>query len=160
MTLVRSAHDHSSHISQRQSSSWPLLVQLGSAHDQLIVEMENLDRMTLGPLPELSEITKGRWRISQASLRRRSLASRAFHFLATRVDGMDLVRVKNVQIADQEMMRRSATHVGNWTTRTICEDWDGYCKASRDIRMHMKAQVLLERQSLYPLLERLAGRGI
>ena len=158
--MGRIAYQHNYKLSSNHSQSWTLLVQLSSAHDQLIAEMENLDRLTLGPTPELGEITTGRWRISQASLRRRSLASTVFGFLAGRLDGQELARVKQVQSADQEMMRRSANHVGKWTARTICEDWKGYCQASRDIRQHMKAHILLEKQSLYPLLELLAERGI
>lgn len=158
--MARVAFEHSCRFSQRPSQSRSLLVQLSSAHDHLVAEMEKLDCMTIGPLPDVAEITNGRWRIAQASLRRRTLASRTFDFLAGRLDGSDLTRLREVQAADQEMMRRSATHVGSWTMRTICRNWQGYCDASRDIRMHMKAHILLERQSLYPLLERLADRGI
>jgi hypothetical protein len=135
-------------------------VQLAGAHDQLIVEVDNLERITLGPQPDHAEITTSRWRVSQASLRRRSLASRVFDVLAQRLDGNDLVRLREVQSADQDLMRRSAAHVGNWTMQSICRDWTGYCHASRDIRMHMKSHILLEKQSLYPMLERLAERGI
>jgi hypothetical protein len=157
--VVRLACDPSRQLRQLQTQSSALLVQLSSAHDRLIAEMENLDRMTHGPRPELSEITTGRWRLGQASLRRRSLASRSFDFLAARLEGSDLMLVKKMQATDQEMMRRSASHVGNWTTRTIWEDWKGYCAASRDIRTHMRAHILAERQMLYPLLERLAEAG-
>lgn len=158
--MGRLAHQHSHKVLQKHSRSWTLLVQLSGAHDQLIAEMETLDRITLGTEPELAELTAGRWRLSQTSLRRRSLASSAFDFLAGWLEEVELGRLKEVQSSDREMMRRSARHVGNWTIRTISEDWQGYCRASRDIRMHMKSHILLEKQSLYPLLERLAARGI
>lgn len=158
--MARLAHQHSYDLSQNHSQSWTLLVQLSSAHDQLLTEIENLDRTTLGTQPELSEITTGRWKISQASLRRRSTAMRVYDFLADRLEGSDLAVLKMAQTTDQEMMRRSASHVGKWTTQAVCENWKGYCSASREIRMHMKSHILLEKQSLYPLLERLAERGI
>ena len=158
--MNRVAYQHSYSLPQRQSESWTLLVQLASAHDQLADEIENLDRLTNGNEPDPGEITSGRWRISQASLKRRSLACRIFDFLAERLDGADLATLKTAQAADQQMMRRSADHVGNWTIRKICSDWQGYCAASRQIRNHMKAHIQMERQSLYSLLERLAEQGI
>jgi hypothetical protein len=158
--VARLAYRHSYDLSQNHSQSWTLLVQLSSAHDQLLTEIENLDRITFGIQPELSEITTGRWKISQASLRRRSTAMRVYDFLADRLEGPDLAALKMAQSTDQEMMRRSASHVGKWTTQAVCGNWKGYCNASREIRMHMKSHMLLEKQSLYPLLERLAERGI
>jgi hypothetical protein len=154
------AHPHSHNFSQRQSPSAVFLAQLGGAHDQLVMEMENLGRLTQGPKPDPGELTAGRWRISQASLRRRGLAARVLDFLSNRLDGADLQRVKDVQVSDQDMMRRSARHVCDWTMEAIGKDWQGYCAASHDIRAHMQAHILLERQSLYPLLEKLAARGV
>ena len=158
--MAHQAHRQSYKPSHKHSRSWTLLVQLSGAHDQLIAEMEILDRITLGAQPELAELTAGTWRLSQTSLRRRSLASSAFDFLAGRLGEVELGRLKEVQSSDQEMMRRSARHIGSWTIRTIREDWQRYCLASREDRMHMKSHILLEKQSLYPLLERLAARGI
>jgi hypothetical protein len=158
--VIHLAYRHSYGFPQSQSPSWTLLVQLRGAHDGLLAQMENLDRMALDPQPELGEFTTGRWRIGQASLRRRSIASRAFDFLADRLDGEDLAQLKKVRFADQDMMRRSAAHVGNWTIEAICRDWNGYCRASHTIRAHMKSHMLYEKQWLYPLLERQAGREI
>ena len=157
--MVHLAYRHSHGFPQSQSQSGTLLVQLRGAHDGLLTEMENLDRMALGPQPGLGEITTGRWRIGQASLKRRSIASRVFDFLADRLEGEGLAQLRKVRLADQDMMRRSAAHVGNWTIEDICRDWNGYCRASRTIRAHMKSHIQFERQWLYPLLERL-GRGI
>jgi hypothetical protein len=133
---------------------------LSGAHDQLVVEMENLERLTAGPRTDNGTISTGRWRISQASLRRRTLAFRIFDFLGERLDGDELAQLRSVQSADHDMMRHSARHVGNWTIRTIGEDWQAYCQASRDIRAQMKSHIEFERATLYPLLERLAERGI
>lgn len=134
--MNRLAYQHSLSFQPEEGQSSPVLVQLGSAHDQLMVEIENLDRITGGERPELGEITTGRWHISQASLRRRSIVSSVFNFLASRLEGTERERLKMVQAADQQMMRRSARHVGDWTMQTISSDWRGYCRASRDIRAH------------------------
>jgi hypothetical protein len=145
---------------RQQTPAEVLLALLSGAHDQLIIEMENIGRITHGPQPEPAELTAGRWHISQASLKRRTLAVRVHDFLFNRLDGADLQQVKKVQMADQDMMRLSARHVGDWTMQAICRNWQGYCEASHEIRAHMKAHLLLERQSLYPLLEQLAARGV
>lgn len=153
------AYHDSDCFSRLQTQSCAMLAQLRGAHDQLATEIENLDRLTNSEKPAAHDITNGRWRISQASLKRRSLACRIFDFLAGRLDRADLATLKGVQAADREMMRRSASHVGNWTMNSISSDWQGYCAASRQIRMHMTAHIEFERQSLYPLLERLASQG-
>jgi hypothetical protein len=77
-------------------------------------------------------------------------------YLSARVESEDLAHVATFKVADQMMMRRSAQHVHQWTMHTICQDWEGYCAASRDIRALMKAHVELEQQLIYPMLERLS----
>lgn len=158
--MVRLAYRHSYEFSKNHSQSWTLLVQLSSAHDRLMAEMDNLNSVTRGPQPSLDVITTGRWRISQASLRRRTLASQIFDFLADRLDQEDIALLKSIQSADQEMMRRSVRHVASWTSAAISADWKGYCDASLEIRSYMKAHIQFEKQALYPLLEHLAERGI
>lgn len=158
--MYRFTHQQFSRLTQRHAPSAVLLEQLSGAHDQLIAEMENIERITHVPQPEPAELTVGRWRISQASLKRRTLAASIHDFLANRLDGADLESVKKVQLADQDMMRLSARHVVAWPMGAISKDWQGYCDASDVIRAHMRAQILLERQLLFPLLEKLAERGV
>lgn len=149
----------SRNVSRPPMPSSIFLTQLRRAHQELLGEMENLGRMTIGPQPGPEEIISGRWRIGQASLRRRTVAFRAFDFLADRLDGEERVQLMRVQSADRDMMRRSAAHVGTWTNQAVCQDWDGYCRASRAIRAHMKSHILFERRWLFPLLQRLTERG-
>ena len=158
--MYRFTHEQFSRLTQRQAPSAVLLGQLAGAHDQLMVEMENLERITHEPQPEPGELTAGRWRISQASLQRRTLAASIHDFLANRLDGPDLQTVKKVQSADQDMMRLSARHVGAWTMQAISRNWQGYCDASKAIRSQMRSQILLERELIFPLLEKLAERGV
>ena len=136
-----------------------LLVQLRGAHDALLQEMANLEQVTRGPLPELARFAASRWRLSQASLRRRSLSARVVQQLAGRVEGPERENLAAFQQADRGMMQRSAEHVRNWTNEAIVQKWASYCEASRLIRQHMDAHVSLERQLLYPMLERLAAGG-
>ena len=141
--MYRFTHQQFSRLTQRHAPSAVLLEQLSGAHDQLMVEIENIERITHGPQPESGEITVGRWRISQASLKRRTLAASIHDFLANRLDGADVESVKKVQLADQDMMRLSARHVGAWPIKAISKDWQGYCDASDAIRAHMRTQSCL-----------------
>jgi hypothetical protein len=146
-------------FSQHGSPSWTLLVELSGAHDQLLREMENVGVVTNGPAPDSAQFAAARWRLSQASLRRRSLSGRIMEYLSVRVEREDLPHLATFRAADQLMMRRSAQHVHQWTMHSISQDWKGYCAASRDIRALMKAHVELEKQSIYPILEQLSTRA-
>lgn len=143
-----------------KSASAILLTQLKEAHEQLLVEMENFDRLTYGPLPDAAELTAARWRISQASLHRRILSSKILDFLAERADDCDAIGLRAVRSENQLAMSRSAQHVHTWSLQAIRQDWKSYCEASRNIRMHMKTNILSEKQSIYPILETLAARGL
>lgn len=158
--MASAAHQQRYGIPLQRSASAMLLIQLNGAHDQLLHEIENLDRLTLGPLAAPSDLGAARWRISQASLRRRTLSLRILDYLADRVDGREAAILGKLRLENQLAMSKSARHVYLWTRETICEDWKGYCTASRDIRLQMKANILLEKQTLYPILERLAARGL
>lgn len=140
------------------SAAAALLSRLGEAHEELLREMENMDRVTLGPIFDARELTAARWRIGQASLRRRTLSASVLSFLTDRVDDRDAGALKLLQSENQREMSRSTAHVYGWTVRAISQEWNRYCQASRDIRIQMKANILLEKQLLYPLLERLAHR--
>ena len=142
------------------SRSRALLVQLRDAHERLLGEMEKLDRITLGPLADGSEFAAARWQLSQASLRRRTLSARVAEFLVGRIDDGDARRLKMLQSENQVAVTRSARHIRDWTTQTIRQDWIGYGMASRQIRMQMTANILLEQQMLYPILERLVDRDV
>lgn len=136
-----------------------LLAALRDAHADLLVEMANMDLITQGRTANSLAYASGRWKISQASLRRRQLAAVARHSLLAAGTDADRAAVRPLEDAEQQMMRRSREHVGSWTIARIDRDWDGYCDASRLIRWHMDAHLLLERKTLFPLLERAARRA-
>lgn len=139
----------------RLSLSQSLLAQLRKAHGELFLEMSAMDLMTLGGRPSDAVITCARWKISQASLLKRTLVARVIDFLDNRDPSSDGV-LKELRSADQQLLRHSAAHIGRWPFQKIGEDWDGYCQASRQIRTLMRSQVLREREQLYPLLGRLS----
>lgn len=137
-----------------------LLVRLKAAHEQLVREMENMERLTIGPPPEARELSAARWRIGQASLHRRSVSVRVLDFLADRVESGEAARIRLLRSDNQLAMSKSAEHVYAWTNETVARDWSGYCSASRAIRMDMKSNLLLEKQLLYPILESLVARRV
>lgn len=154
MSIV--ARNRTYQFSQSPSPSWTLLVQLSGAHDHLLQEIGNFGQVTNVPTPDSTQFAAARWRLSQASLRRRSMSVRVIEFLSVRDELEDLPQLAAFKTADQMMMRRSAQHVHEWTMRTIFQNWNSYCIASHDIRALMKTHVELEQRSIYPLLERLS----
>ena len=154
------ARKESSKQPHGQSVAWSLLTQLEHAHEQLSQEMETMDSITRGDRPDDESFAGARWQISQASLRKRTLIARTVDFLAAGLDRESALAVKGVRVADQQLLRRSALHVRAWSLHAIRENWTDYCQASQEIRMHMGAQILLEKQALYPPLIRMAQREI
>jgi len=143
-------------ISPKQNSARILLVQLKGAHEELGWAIEHVDQLTSGPQPKDDAIANARWRISQASLRRRVLAVQINDFLSPRLYGQDVASLAALRHSDQQLMRHSGLHVRTWTIHSIRDAWDDYCAASRETRTLMQTHLLFERQLLCPLLERLA----
>lgn len=134
-------------------SDRPLLHDLEEAHERLFSEIANMDELTLRTDPDWSTFFRARWRISEASLTRRTLAARAIDNLLTRARGDEVGLLKSLKASDQEMLRLSARHVQEWPLSAIQKDWAGYCVASRVIRKHMIAFLNSEQQALFPMLK-------
>ena len=133
-----------------------LLAALRDAHADLRLEIANMDLNTQGRTPDSLAYASARWKISQASLKRRQLAAEARHVLLAAGTDADRAVLRTLEEAEHQMMRRSREHVGRWTIARIDRDWDRYCEASRMIRWHMGAHLLFERKTLFPLLDRAA----
>ncbi|MDV3256924.1 MAG: hypothetical protein LOX97_03915 [Sphingomonas sp.] len=135
-----------------------LLAEARQAHDALFLEMAKFNDVTLGPLPGHASLATGRWRLSKASLQRRTLSARTIQFLCRRPDTAGSEAVGAFRAADCQMIKRSAEHVREWTVQAITADWAGYCRASREIRGHMSNHLSLEKELIFPLLEGPDGR--
>ena len=134
-----------------------LLVELREAHEVLIAAMNEMDRLTRQSEADPSCFANARWRISQASLARRTLWGVIFRHLLPRANPDEVVGLERLATADPEMLRHSANHISMWVLSKIEADWKGYCEASMAIRWRMKACLGAERRILYPLLERNGG---
>ena len=129
-----------------------MLSELQEAHEDLQSAMAAMDGVTREPAANRNEYSSARWRLSQASLKRRTLWARIFEHLRPRAAPRDAEGLKSLHAANLETLRHSAAHVGKWTIETIEADWPGYCEASRAIRWNMKAGMGAEKRVLYPLL--------
>lgn len=125
------------------------------SHANLLVEMLGFEGMTSGEAPTKEDFLRARQAISEASLKRRNLASIATTYVLTRVAGEQNLAVQRVVLNDQDLLNLSAAHTRKWTDKAALEMWGAYCEASRQIRRHMAAQISLERSVLMPQLREL-----
>ena len=130
-----------------------LLAELGQAHEALLDAMGELERITLGPVPDGQQFTTVRWRLSRASLTRRMLWTRILGYLLPRVGEAAADDLRRLQDADIDLLRTSIRHVSQWTTEQALADWRGYCQASLTMRGRMVAGIEAEKRILYPMLE-------
>jgi hypothetical protein len=137
-----------------------LLASLRTSHEVLVTEMENMESLTREATPEDSRLPGMRWRLSQASLARRTLSARICDHIQPVVEALELAEIKQLQVADRAWARESAAHIAHWSARSIQQDWEDYCRASRRIRWKMRGHLKMEQRLLFPILERLARRAI
>ena len=133
-----------------------LLASLKSSHEHLAVEMANMEALTQRAEPDGPALSSLRWRLSQASLARRTLAGRICELIQSRIGTVELCNVKQLLAADRALARDSAAHVAGWSSASIQKDWEAYCKASRKIRWKLRSHLGLEQRLLFPILAELA----
>ena len=139
------------------AASSSLLTEFRQAHEVLIAAMEGMGRLTRQSNADPSCFANAKWRISQASLARRTLWGAIFRHLLPRANLKDVVELERLSTADWEMLCYFANHISTWVSGRIEADWEGYCEASRAIRWRMKARLGAERRMLHPLIDRETG---
>ena len=130
-----------------------LLENLKKAHADLLAAIEELARLTRGPVPDKKRLVSIRWKVSDASLIRRLLWGRIHASLVGHADARVERDLRALQDADIRLIRHSAKHVARWTADAILEDWTGYCRASDAMRGAMIDAINEEKRLLYPILE-------
>jgi hypothetical protein len=128
------------------------LQDLEEAHDRLSAEMTKMEALTSRPEIDWPTFCTARWRVSGASLARRTLASRIIKTLQSRARVDEYSELKLLNGLDQRMLRISAQHVRDWPLHSIQGNWSGYCDASRDVRLEMANFLASERRILFPIL--------
>lgn len=132
-----------------------MLLELKRAHDVLLSCLDELERLTLDPLPDRAKLANIRWKLSKASAERRKLVDAACDFLAINgANSIDRSRVAALREDIAESVAASSTHVRRWPVDQVLADWDGYRAASAALRKAMRARILQEQRALYPLLDR------
>ncbi len=157
--MVRSAADLSTSAEPGPGiSPAALLAELKSAHAGLGLAMRVLEGLTGGSLANRDRYAAARWRISQASLGRRTVWGRIYRHLIAGAGPQDAAALNDLQADEMRMLHLSAAHVSRWTMAAIDADWAGYCRASEAVRRQLGDRTETERRLLYPMLERL-GRA-
>jgi hypothetical protein len=123
------------------------------AHKSLLQAMSDLDELTRGPLPLKERIIDARWKISRASLARRTLWNAIYAHLSRDPCRDTGNAVHSLQEADTALLRSSSEHIRKWNINTIMQDWPAYCEASKALRLKMKAAIEVEKRLLYMVLE-------
>lgn len=128
--------------------------ELKEADSSLLECLAVMGRITGQPEGDKCEYTNARYKISQASLARRTLVRRICEYLRARVRDAEAQAIQKLEVEQYELMRRSTEHVSRWSSQDVGRDWRGYCIASHEIQQHMLTNVESERQVLYSMLQR------
>lgn len=129
-----------------------LLVELQNAHQNLLIAIKDLDAVTRELLPIRDRIIDCRWKISRASLARRTLWNRIYEYLSDGRSELGNAELRRLQEGDRALLRSSSEHVSEWKIDVVIKDWPRYCAASNAIRWKMKAAIGMETRILYPML--------
>lgn len=134
-----------------------MLFELKRAHAALLSCLDELERLTLDPVPDRAKLADTRWRLSKASAERRRLVDAACDLLMISALSNDRAGVRALREHGAEHVAASSSHVRRWSIDQALADWDGYRAASTMMRKAMRARMLQEQRTLYPLLDRAAA---
>lgn len=122
------------------------------AHAELRTCLAEMEQLTLLPSASRSDFATARFRISNASLKRRAPFKAACEELIQTATAEAAKVIADLRLADSVWIKLSARHVRDWPAEAIEADWSGYCKASRAIRRHIANELDHVEQRLHPLL--------
>ena len=137
-----------------QTSGQDLLRDLKEAHDQLLAELSVMDRLTAGPLPDVSLYATTRWRLNRTSRNRRKVIEQAVEKLAARASAGDLAVISKFRSDHPAAVRQSSEHIFHWSLDAVKQNWAEYCQASNLLRAAMRNRIREEQNALYPILGR------
>ena len=129
-----------------------ILADLELTHSRLLSAIQNLAKTTRRPSPDKLEYSAARFRVSQASLARRTVFRAACTYFEAVASTAEQETISRLRQADSDLGRLASQHVSRWSTERVADQWDGYCCASRDMRRALLKQIELERAMLFPLL--------
>lgn len=137
-----------------------LLIQFDSAQKLLIEAIAELANATSRSSPDRSEYTNARLRISQAESTRSAAFNSVCDFLRPLVAPHQWTTIAALRAADTGSRMYAAVHAAEWTDERIEADWQGYCLASKGMRMKLGEAIQRARALLCPLLEQVSKRRV
>lgn len=129
-----------------------LLQKLKAAHLELQSCLAEMEALTMGLAVSRRVYSSARFRISNASFRRRATFNVVCDKLSQVATAEEASVICQLREADLALVKRSAQHVREWSAERIEADWRQYCKASRSIRSAMAQELRSVEQHLFPIL--------
>ena len=131
----------------------PELVRLKACHAALESALQTLDALTRKAVPDRGQLASARLALSQASSSRtRCLNNDVYPAVLAIGDRAAQESVRALQSDGARLRAHSTEHVAAWSIDRAMNDWDGYRRASADMRAAMRGRVTRERALLYPVL--------
>ena len=108
-----------------------LLSEVEKVYGNVIDCLDEMRQVTNGPVPERLRYTRARYRISNASLKRRQLFDSICTRLGPVLPSGDGARLRALRDKDREYLRHSAGYVTRWTPTAVFEDWESYSREAK-----------------------------
>lgn len=120
---------------------------LSEHHRKIAAGIAEIRKYCSQPKPDLAGLGIARLRLSQASAAR----SQYVHDVLLpkfreRADCALRSQIDDMQRAFAAKRLASSKHVTTWSSKTIAENWEGYCEAARQIWVMMEQQMIHERR--------------
>jgi hypothetical protein len=133
----------------------PALTGLEKLHQELVALIAELGEATARDVPDRSQLTGIRWRLSRASrARTRLIETILLPHLRVQASPRDSHALDTLQEQIATASAESSRHVGAWSIDRASADWAGYRAASSEMRQAMTRRIDAEKTLLYPLLQR------
>ncbi len=127
---------------------------LQQAHAEVRACLRDMEDVTSRSMPDRLEYTRVRYRISRASMSRRTLFSSICAELSRNASVDEAAIIRQVRDADRSLLSKTGSHVIYWTSDAVAADWRGYCAAALHMGREMAVELELEDGLLFPLLKR------
>jgi hypothetical protein len=140
-------------IKDGEDAAVPPLAQLTKTHADVLTAIDRLETLLQPEEPDRATLATARWRLTQASGRRRRLLDQEIYPLVEQgADGGEQ-GVRDLRAADGGAIAMSSQHIATWSIDHIADDWPGYRAAATTMLASMRQRIALETTILYPLLE-------
>jgi hypothetical protein len=134
-----------------------MLDALRQIHEELNAALLQLENVANKAAPDESALAQARLQLSRTSGRRRRLIDAICNRLLSAAPPGDADRIRALRDRNATQLHASTGHIGKWGLREIIADWPGYQQASAAMRQSIRDLIRDDRQTLYPLLQRLGG---